>query len=158
MPSGFTKKSDRQLRQADYNRLQPHIHRMVKLSYIWPFGDYWSYIVHRAKLSYKYDNYHTPGNTANPAVFAFSRPLPPAAKFIPPAHATLYFEALPEKDVTLTTYSVNNWQCDCLEKCDMINDRLIKECYWKEKGCCTRLLGDINFEFMLTDWRSGYST
>ena len=40
MPSGFTKKSDRQLRQADYNRLQPHIHRMVKLSYIY----YSSYI------------------------------------------------------------------------------------------------------------------
>ena len=37
MPSGFTKKSDRQLQQGDYNRLQPHIHRMVKLSYIWPF-------------------------------------------------------------------------------------------------------------------------
>ena len=34
MPSGFTKKSDRQLQKADYNRLQPHIHRMVKLSYI----------------------------------------------------------------------------------------------------------------------------
>ena len=28
------------------------------------FWDYWSYIVQRAKLSYKYDNYHTPGNTA----------------------------------------------------------------------------------------------
>ena len=53
MPSGFTKKSNRQLRQADYKRLQPHIHRMVKLSYIWPFWDYWSYIVHRAKLSLK---------------------------------------------------------------------------------------------------------
>ena len=37
MPLGFTKKSDRQLQQADYNRLQPVIHRMVKLSYIWPF-------------------------------------------------------------------------------------------------------------------------
>ena len=43
MPSGFTKKSDRQLRQADYNRLQPHIHRMVKLSYIWPFFGITSY-------------------------------------------------------------------------------------------------------------------
>ena len=47
MPSGFTKKSDRQLQQADYNRLQPHIHRMVKLSYIWPF---WGLlIVHRTQ-------------------------------------------------------------------------------------------------------------
>ena len=27
------------------------------------FWDNWSYIVHRAKLSYKYDNYRTPGNT-----------------------------------------------------------------------------------------------
>lgn len=31
------KNSNGQLRQADYNRLQPHIHGMVKLSYIWPF-------------------------------------------------------------------------------------------------------------------------
>ena len=34
---GSQKKSDRQLRQADYNQLQPRIHGMVKLSYIWPF-------------------------------------------------------------------------------------------------------------------------
>ena len=49
MPSGFTKKSNRQLRQADYNRLQPHIHRMVKLSYIWPFLGL--LIVHLATLN-----------------------------------------------------------------------------------------------------------
>ena len=48
MPSGFNKKSDRQLRQADYNRLQPHIHRMVKLSYIWPFLGL--LIVHRTQV------------------------------------------------------------------------------------------------------------
>ena len=29
------------------------------------FWDYWSYIVQRAKLSYKYDNYRTPGNTVS---------------------------------------------------------------------------------------------
>ena len=61
MPSGSQKTSDGQLWQVDYNRLQPHIHIIVKLSYI--FWDYWSYIVHRAKLSYKYDNYCTPGNS-----------------------------------------------------------------------------------------------
>ena len=37
----ITKIADRQLQQTDYNRLQPHIHRMVKL-YIWP-------IVHRTQ-------------------------------------------------------------------------------------------------------------
>ena len=44
MPSGFTEKSDRELRQADYNRLQPHIHRMVKVYiYIYIFGFFWDY-------------------------------------------------------------------------------------------------------------------
>ena len=60
MPSGFTKKSDRQLRQADYHRLQPHIHRMVKLAF---FG-----IIDRT--SYTGQNYRictnrTPDNTGN---------------------------------------------------------------------------------------------
>ncbi len=30
---------------------------------LWDFFHYWSYIVQRSKLSYKYDNYRTSGNT-----------------------------------------------------------------------------------------------
>jgi len=60
MPSGFTEKSDRQLRQADYN------HTFTEWSNYRIFGLFLGLlIVHRTqgKIIYKYDNYRTPGNT-----------------------------------------------------------------------------------------------
>ncbi len=47
-----------------YHRELNSLREKAKLSYIQPFFlNFWSYIVQRAKLSYKYDRYRTSGNT-----------------------------------------------------------------------------------------------